>query len=96
MSYEANRVEVRGRFPGPGFLVVADAFDDDWQVRIDGEPARLYPADYLLRGVAVPAGEHTIEFRYAPGAFWQGVATALVALAILGGILVVEWVRADS
>lgn len=77
--YEPNRVTVRGHFDGPGFVVLADAYDDDWQVTVNGENATVYPTDYLLRGVVVPAGDQCIEFVYAPVAYRLGKAVSLLA-----------------
>jgi hypothetical protein len=61
VKYTPNRVSIRARFEGPGFVVLADAYDDDWRATVDGQPTTVYPTDYLLRGVAVPAGDHVVE-----------------------------------
>ena len=40
--------------------------------RVDGRDAPVERVDYLLRGVAVPAGEHTVELRYEPASWRVG------------------------
>jgi len=45
-------------------LLLNDRFDPQWTVAIDGKPATLLRCNYLMRGVQVPAGEHTVCFRF--------------------------------
>ncbi len=87
VDYTPNRVSIRARFEGPGFVVLADAYDDDWRATVDGHSTTVYPTNYLLRGVAVPAGDHIVEFVYDPLAYRVG---SIVSLTVLGGI-VVAW-----
>lgn len=68
----------------PGLLVVADTWYPGWRARVDGRPARLHRADYVLKAVAVPAGAHTVEIVYDPPLFKLGAA---VSAATVGGVL---------
>lgn len=62
--------------------VVAQAIPG-WAVTVDGEPAEVVVVDGLLLGVAVPTGEHTIEFRFQPWWWWPGVTVSLVASVVV-------------
>lgn len=39
-------------------------YDKGWQAYLDGEPKEHFRADYILRGMVLPAGNHTVEFRF--------------------------------
>ena len=57
---------------------------------MDGAETPIYQTDYLLRGVALPAGKHTVVMEYKAPAFWKGVYVSgftffiVIALAIYG------------
>lgn len=47
-------------------------FQPGWTVRVDGKPAELLRVDYLCMGVAVPPGEHVVEFFCIDGTLQAG------------------------
>lgn len=72
-----------GRF----VLLVRTAYDRRWEATIDGEPVEILPADFLLQGVVVPAGEHEVRLVYrdptiAVGLVGSGTVWAGLLLAI--------------
>jgi hypothetical protein len=70
----------------PGFVVFSEVVYPGWKAQIDGHPARLYTADYLLRSLFVPAGEHFIRFCYRP--WWL---IPLITLGILWIFSLAVW-----
>jgi uncharacterized membrane protein YfhO len=68
-------------------LVLTDAYFPGWMARVDGAPAEIFRADYLFRGVLLPAGEHMVTFSYAPGSVALGaIATLLAACVVTAGV----------
>jgi len=54
-----------------------------WQVSIDGEPVEMLRANYTLRALPIPAGKHTVEFRFEPRSIRVTDGIAYTALAII-------------
>jgi len=81
------RLELQAPFPG--ILVLAESWSEGWMVRVDGEPAEALVADHALLGVALQAGQHTVEWSYDP----PGLRTGLLLLGLgLAGLAMVAWV----
>ena len=83
-SYEPNRLVYETDNAGDGIAVFSEIYyPDGWQVTIDGQPAGLGRADYVLRTLYVPAGKHTIEMRFDPKSLHVTESIAYGALALL-------------
>ena len=67
-------------------LVLSDLYYPGWRAVVDGRPADILRANYLMRAVAVPAGRHTVGFVYEPASFKAGIAASLaggLAIALM-------------
>lgn len=63
-------------------------YDKGWQAYLDGEPREHFRADYILRGMVLPAGKHTVEFRFRAENFAKVSAVTLIcSLLILASVL---------
>jgi len=89
-----TRVTVSAHMETPGLLVLADLWDSGWRAYRDGEPVAILRANHAVRGVIVPAGATTVDFRYEPGSFRVGLwLFGLAALVLLGWLGAGCWHR---
>jgi hypothetical protein len=63
-TYTPNKIVIRVESTKGGYLLVNDQYDPDWQVDINGAPATLFRADYILRAVEIDPGESLVTMRY--------------------------------
>jgi hypothetical protein len=83
VSYAPKRVVLQTKADATSVLLLNDKYDADWKVRLDGKPAQLLRCNYIMRGVQLPPGNHTIEFSFEPP-----IDTLYVTLSAVGvGIL---------
>jgi hypothetical protein len=84
VNYEPERVVIELPAAGAdGVLVLTDTFDQNWQVSVDGKPAKMFPANYLFRGVAVTKDNRQVVFYYRPLLFYWGAAISVAAIALI-------------
>jgi len=82
-KYSFTQIVIKSNQPCGGWLVLSDAYFNGWLAQIDGADTQLYRADYNFRAVFVPAGEHTIRFRYSPVSFRVGAVGSFLGAMVL-------------
>ncbi len=90
VKYKPNNLVYRYTSSEGGLCVFSEIYyDKGWRAYIDGREANYLRVDWLLRGMVVPAGSHTIEWRFRAPMFTlvEGV-TLCFSLIILGGLVV--------
>jgi MFS family permease len=66
-SYQPNKLEYEANMQQGGLVVFSEVFyPEGWQATINGQPAEILRANYILRALAVPAGNHKITFSFEP------------------------------
>jgi len=90
VSYSSNEVKLAADSPQGGWLVLSDLYFPGSQARIDGKKVRIFPANYLFRGVYVEPGYHNVDFTYRPISFYAGTVLSLVTLMALAGLVLVR------
>ncbi|HKQ77429.1 MAG TPA: YfhO family protein [Blastocatellia bacterium] len=88
LYYEPNRLAIETVADKRAALVVSETHYPGWEASIDGRPAPILTANYLLRGMIVPEGKHRVEMRYtAPAARRGAIISVSTLLALLGGVI---------
>jgi uncharacterized membrane protein YfhO len=77
---------LRANAGSPSVLLLNDKYDPNWKVWVDGKPESLLRCNYLMRGVYVQPGPHTVEFRFEPpiGTFYVSLVAVFVGFLFLG------------
>jgi hypothetical protein len=69
--------------PAPALVVVRNSYDAGWSATVDGRAAPLLATDYLVQGVAVPAGTHEIRLVYRDDDITHGALAGIVVWLVL-------------
>lgn len=91
VNYAPNRIEMETRRAQAGFLVLSEVHFPGWEAHINGVATQIYRTNYILRGIAVPAGTNRVEFVYRPASFRRGAWCAAA-----GVLLLVVWGAAST
>lgn len=78
-----NRIKYASNNTQDGFAVFSENFYNGWKATIDGKEADIHRVDYVLRGLAIPKGKHTIEFTFEPQVVKTGSTIALVSSVLM-------------
>ena len=57
-------------------------YPSGWEVYIDGEKSNYFDINYLLRGMLLPKGKHTIEFNFSPKIVKTGINIRIITIII--------------
>ncbi len=88
-TYEANRLVYKTQAASEQLAVFSEIYyPEGWKVTIDGKEAQHFRANYILRAMIVPAGNHTIEFTFNPDSFRTGTNISLISSILLLLLLV--------
>ena len=89
LSYLPNKLEYKYSATKPQLAVFSEVYySKGWKAYIDGEKVEYFRGNYILRGMPLPAGEHTIVFEYKPDSYYIGANISRVASSILLMLLI--------
>ena len=87
-----NNLKYSSNNKNNGFAVFSEMYyKNGWNATIDGKESEIIRVDYALRGLNIPAGKHTVEFKFEPQVVKTGSTIALLSsigmvLLLAGGI----------
>ena len=93
-EYKANDLKYTSNNSNDGFAVFSEIYyKNGWKATVDGKETPILKVDYTLRGIEIPKGKHTIEFKFEPQVVKTGSTIALFSsigmlLVIIGGVYV--------
>lgn len=82
-SYEANEAKYEVESAQGGLVVFSEVYYPGWAATIDGQPAEVGRANYVLRALNVPSGKHEVVLTFKPQSIQTTETIAYVALAVL-------------
>jgi hypothetical protein len=87
-TYRPGHLIIETRADTASVLVVSEVDYRGWEAWVDGVKTPILTANYMLRGVALPAGRHRVEMRYSDPALKQGAVVSLITLLFIGGLAI--------
>jgi len=97
VSYAPKDITLRAKGETPAVLLLNDKFDPNWKVLVDGKPEPLLRANFIMRGVHLEPGDHTVEFKFQPRITALYITLSALALGgLLLGIVIISSRRESS
>ena len=97
VDYKINDLQYKVTANSEQVVVFSEIYYNDgltaWEAFIDGKPAPHFRANYVLRALRVPAGEHTVEFVFKPKAYdvLETASMFCLVLLLVAFFAIVAW-----
>ncbi|MCX6330260.1 MAG: YfhO family protein, partial [Bacteroidia bacterium] len=94
-SYQPNELVYKYSAKSQKLAVFSDIYyPAGWKCSLDGKENKYFRADYVLRAMIVPEGDHEIKFAFEPASFTIGnnisLVSSIVLILLLAGFIVLE------
>lgn len=91
-EYKPNLLKYKSSAKSEQLAVMSEIYyQNGWEAYVDGKETPIYCADWTLRAIRIPAGQHEIEFKFIPHKYntartVASISSAVLLLLLLGGI----------
>lgn len=83
-KYGLNNISFASNNSQNGLAVFSDIYyPHGWTAYIDGKETPILKANYILRALKIPAGQHKIEFKFHPKSFYLGNTVAIITSILI-------------
>ncbi|MFQ6674098.1 MAG: hypothetical protein ACE5GH_04860, partial [Fidelibacterota bacterium] len=90
--YSENQIVLETSSSEGGLAVLSENYyGPGWKATMDGQPAQIFQTNHILRSVYIPAGEHTITYRYDTSRFRLARMISRMSLTLL--IVAIGWIH---
>ena len=96
VRHEPERIDLAVTLPHEGVLVLSEPWFAGWECQVNGQLARIWRANGILRAVILPPGSHWVSFRYEPSSVYLGGVASAVGLLASAGLALLKGVRPSS
>ena len=88
-SYAPDALTYKSQSSADGTVVFSEIFYPyGWKAYIDGKPAEIFRANYLLRAMNIPAGQHDIRMEFRPDSVRMGNTVATIFICLMYAVIV--------
>jgi hypothetical protein len=94
LATSSTKVVIDAEADADCVLVLADAYYPGWKAYVNAKEVEVFPVYHAFRGVVMPAGRHTIEFRMWPNSFASALGVSCAALFASSIVAALHLVRA--
>lgn len=100
-QYKANHLVYESNSATEQLAIFSEIYyKSGWNAYIDGNSAPYFRANYILRGMKIPAGKHKIEFKFEPTIYKTGetisLASSVLLLILLFAIAFIEIIKGSA
>ncbi|RJQ57216.1 MAG: hypothetical protein C4530_13145, partial [Desulfobacteraceae bacterium] len=93
IEYEPGKMVFNIQTSQKGFLVISDNYHPAWKAKMDGQWAKVYRANYIMKALPVETGGHTIELMFRPKGLILGAMTTALGWITFGALALIGLMR---